>query len=902
MKKRLLIIFAIIGLVCSHNISFAQAGNVYTVAGGGTSLADNIPATNAYIHSSTGVCVDPTGNLYVADDSLTTVRKIDHATGLISTIVTLSTGPRDLCSDVNGNIYICEANSGSPTIKKVDATTGGITIVAGGGFLTTDGIPATSHRIEPLAVYVDGAGNIYTSGDSRLYKIDGITGIITTILGNGLPVDDGDGGPATAARISNAATSISMDAAGNLYFVSLFSPRIRKIDAVTGLVKTVAGGGTSTADGILATNELFGDIRTCASDGAGNLFIADWSRQLIRRVDGITGLINTVAGMETGGSSADGTPALNANVTPFLMWLDAGSSTVYYSTHNDRVKKFSYANLYTGSPVLTTDSFATTFYQRCKGPELTMVTPHYIAGRSIKTFFGDGTSDSAIIIPGYTYGGYAIVNHTYTAAGSYTIRQYLYYGTNIEDSVTTIYNYTFCRTLPISLFVDANLNCNKDAYEHFCLQPSLAEVDSNGMAVDTVSATSSFFYNAYGNPGDIYKFKIISTLGGMTTTCPTIGYIFDTIQSAVTSYPVKSFGLFCPTSSTFDLAVNRLYNSTAPLDQWGDIFITNSSCMPVNTTVTLNFSPKYMFYSATPSPISTSSSTIIWNLSGLSTDNAAPAILYYKLLYNPSTGPLSLGDTVNTYITATPLSGDANLMNNSVIIIDTILTPYDPNSINVNPPGCINSGLLPTELQYTIHFENTGNDTAHNIYVIDTLPGFVNPSSLRIVMASHVMNIDIQSYDGRKVARFDFPNINLLDSSHHGECDGAFIYTVNTYAGLPDGVDIMNRVGIYFDYNSVVMTNEAHNTIGGCWPTGVRDTRLPLSANLYPNPVTGTLHIDLAAPANYIITNIVGSGLQHGSFKEGNNTLDLKVWSPGVYIVSLTDNKGTKSVHKIIKN
>lgn len=907
MKKTLLIICSILSLFCMHNIAFAQAGGVYTVAGGGTTTLDGVSATAAYMHSSTGVCVDPAGNIYVGDDSLNTIRKIDLGTGLITTIATVSpTGPWKICSDAHGNIFFPDAylGAGTSVVRKIDAITGSVTTVAGGGTLTTDGVPATAHTLDPQGVYVDMEGNIYAGGSNRIYKVDGTTGIITTILGTGISDDGGDGGPASAATITGTANNISMDAAGNLYFGSQFSPRIRKIDATTGIVTTVAGGGTSTADGILATNAQFGTTYSCVSDGVGNLFIADRGRGLIRRVNASTGIINTIAGVEGGGSTVEGAPALTAQVNPFFMWIDPASNTVYYSTRDEKVKKFSYMTLYPGTPLVTTDSFTTSFYQRCNGPRLTMIVPHYIAGRSLKTVFGDGTSDSSSIVPGFISGGYAIVDHSYATPGTYTIKQFLYNGISIEDSVTMTYIYVFCRTLPVRFFKDDNLNCSKDTSEPFYSHYSLTEVDSNGIAVDTISATSGFSYNAYAQPGDIYKFTFISAPGTIAATCPATGYISDTLLSTMSSYPVKYFGLSCGGGSFIDLSVNAAVAATGVRDQVGGIYVRNLGCSATNGSVTLHFSPKYVFDLAYihPAPTSASGNTITWDFINLSADAAAPRYFHYALFNNPATGYLTPGDTVHSQVIVTPLAGDIDPTNNAVIFVDTVRASCDPNFIAVTPPGCINSGLLPSQLQYTVHFENTGTDTADNIYVMDTLPGFVNAASLRIVMASHVMNIDIQSYDGRKVVRFDFPNIKLLDSSHHGECDGVVMYTINTNAGLPDGVDIMNRVGIYFDYNSVVMTNEVHNKIGGCWPVGVPGSSSTMSANLYPNPVTGTLYVDLAGPADYSITNIIGSALQQGSFSAGTNTLDLKGLPTGVYIISLTDNNGAKSVHKIIRN
>ena len=110
-------------------------------------------------------------------------------------------------------------------------------------------------------------------------------------------------------------------------------------------------------------------------------------------------------------------------------------------------------------------------------------------------------------------------------------------------------------------------------------------------------------------------------------------------------------------------------------------------------------------------------------------------------------------------------------------------------------------------------FENTGNDTAHNIYVMDTLSSNVNPSSLRILASSAEMNIIPIRAGALNIIKFDFPNIQLLDSTHHNKCDGMVMFTINTFDGLPDGTAIFNHAGIFFDDNPVVMTNIVEDMI-----------------------------------------------------------------------------------------
>jgi sugar lactone lactonase YvrE len=197
---------------------------------------------------------------------------------------------------------------------------GTITTVAGtglGGF-NGDGIPATSARLaNPVGVAVDSAGNLIIADtlNHRIRRVDATTGVITTVAGNGIQGFSGDGGPATSARL-NVPIAVGVDSAGNLFIADVFNLRIRRVDAATGIITTVAGNGLSgfNGDGIPATSARLDTPQGVALDGAGNLFIADTLVHRIRRVDAVTGIITTVAGTGLSGSSGDGGPATSARL------------------------------------------------------------------------------------------------------------------------------------------------------------------------------------------------------------------------------------------------------------------------------------------------------------------------------------------------------------------------------------------------------------------------------------------------------------------------------------------------------------------------------------------------------------------------------------------------------------
>ena len=334
------------------------AGAISTVAGDGTRGygGDGGPATAAQLYDPAGVAVDGAGNLYIADSWNSCIRKVDAATGNISTVAgtcTVGTGgyggdggpavgarlslPRGVAVDGAGNLYI--ADSLNDRIRKVDAA-GVISTVAGTGRrgYGGDGGPATAARLNrPVGVAVDGAGNLYIAGlyNGRIRKVDA-AGVITTVAGDGRGGSSGDGGPAVGARLGGP-RGVAADGAGNLYIADDLNHRIRKVDAA-GTITTVVGDGTfgSGGDGGPATAARIRSPRGVAVDGAGNLYIADTGNNRIRKVDA-AGVISTVAGR---GSIGDGGAATGARLSgPIGVALDGYDNLYIADTENNRIRK-----------------------------------------------------------------------------------------------------------------------------------------------------------------------------------------------------------------------------------------------------------------------------------------------------------------------------------------------------------------------------------------------------------------------------------------------------------------------------------------------------------------------------------------------------------------------------------
>ena len=400
----------------------SKTGIITTIAGTGCILAD-CPlgdgglAINAKLASPEGLAIDKDGNIFIADSGSSKIRKIDSQTGIITSVAgngqfgysgdgglainASFKSPQKVVVDEKGNLFIADGSNNR--IRKIDSQTGIITTIAGNGcdpFAQqncpfTDGVPATSTSLtDPKDLAIDEKGNLFIADGSndRIRKIDSQTGIITTIAGNGCmlvncPVEDGQ----LAINTSIEPKSLALDKAGNI-FISDNNLKVRKIDAQTSIITTVAGRPGSAEDGESIVNDIFNEVpptiiinsnntstandnnktekvtgkitiavnkdksaftqegvlairdilrspQGIALDKEGNIFISDGRSMRVKKVDNKTGIITTIAGNGLQGTSQDGKPATSVSINPVGLVVDKEGNVLIADIRNNKIRK-----------------------------------------------------------------------------------------------------------------------------------------------------------------------------------------------------------------------------------------------------------------------------------------------------------------------------------------------------------------------------------------------------------------------------------------------------------------------------------------------------------------------------------------------------------------------------------
>jgi len=384
-----------------------STGVITTISGNGNvGISGDDVATTLAMVAPFGVAVDSAGNVYVAEYGSNRIRKIDTSGKITTAVGDGSQGfagdggapnkvemnlPTSVVADSSGNLYF--ADSLNNRIRKLAG--GNVSTFAGNGVFSRsgDGNAATAAQLNtPLGVAADTV-SMYLADTANNAVRRVASGVITNVAGTGAAGSSGDGNAATGAQL-NGPQGLAVDSAGSLYIADTQNNRVRKV--ANGVISTVAGSGTAgfAGDGSAATGAQLNAPFGVAVDAAGNLYIAEFSNNRVRKVS-TNGNIGTLAGNGVSGFSGDGGQATSAQLNgPQGVAVDSSGNVYIADTANNRVRKVA------PNGVITT-----------------------VAGNGAAGFSGDGSAAVNALVGNPTAVAVDTVGNVYIADGSARVRK-----------------------------------------------------------------------------------------------------------------------------------------------------------------------------------------------------------------------------------------------------------------------------------------------------------------------------------------------------------------------------------------------------------------------------------------------------------------------------------------------
>jgi uncharacterized repeat protein (TIGR01451 family) len=765
----------------------AATGVITTVAGSFTQATsgDGGIASSATFSFARMLAIDAHSNIYVEDNS-GAVRMINNSTGIINrwagNYTNNSSGvggpkedlqlnaPRNTVMDKSGNIYI--ADEANARIYKID-NTGQVINFAGNGEKNSNvdnGLPAATSGIGvPFALAADTSGNIfYVDYDLYIRKID-TDGILSTVAGNGNYEFSGDGGPAELAGF-NSIQGLAIDKQNNIYISDQGNHRIRKIDAATGIISTIAGTGENPYNpgDVLAADAALSYPGAIVTDDAGNIYFNDGGNFIIRKIDALSGEISTVAGNNTPDYSGDGGPATDASLV--------NTSGLAIDKNN----------------ILYISDVEVSVIRRV---DLNTNTITHIAGTPYTLgFAGDGApaATSMLNAPGSVIVDTS--NHLLVA--------------DTENGRIRIIDLTIIPP-PIPkpvmsgrIFYDLNSDGVQNPGEQYADGITVALVQ------DTIEKRML---------SDNGGFRLLPDTGSLSVSLRGIenyvvypasftgysyeGYLGDSIVFALQ-----------PKANHYDLSVNivpltpvRAGTKTTYLLEYKN----EGSVAAVNTKLSFIKSGKLSVVATIPAYSSVSGDTLTWNLNTLAPATAG-SIRIETLLAPPPVA--TIYDSLYSKAIITQTNTDVRPYNDTLKLRQLVTGPYDPNDKTETHGGYLAPQQIANGeyLNYVIRFQNTGNDTAFNVVIRDTLPATLDAATVEMTGSSDGYLLSITD----NKLTWQFEDIRLPDSNTNEKKSHGYIsFRVRPMNTVTSGTTIENTSSIYFDFNPPIRTNTARTLV-----------------------------------------------------------------------------------------
>jgi uncharacterized repeat protein (TIGR01451 family) len=403
-------------------------------------------------------------------------------------------------------------------------------------------------------------------------------------------------------------------------------------------------------------------------------------------------------------------------------------------------------------------------------------------------------------------------------------------------------NCSFYWNISGKVYADSNNNCIDDAGEQG-LSGLKLQLFQNGNLIQQLYSVGEGTFSFDTDTGT-FTYTVDTTDLPVYVTCPTSGFHTSILTPLDSMDYNMDFAMQCKPG--FDVGVKNIVRAS------GQFFPGNTATVKIGAgdmasfyglicasgvsgSVVVDFTGPITYISEAPGSLvpSVIGNTLTYSIAdfGLVNFNSD-----FRIIVQTDT-TAQAGDLVCFTVNVSPPTGDNNVSNNLMQHCFTVVNSFDPNAKEVYPEGGI--PINQEWMTYTIHFQNTGNAPAQNIYILDTLDQNLIASSFSLLSYSHEPLVQLFG----NVVKFNFPNINLPDSTNDEPNSHGFVqYKIKIAPGLPIGTTISNIAYNFFDFNPPIATNAVENMIGLTSITGITEK---LDFSVYPNPTDGNIFINL---------------------------------------------------------
>ena len=644
-----------------------------------------------------------------------------------------------------------------------------------------------------------------------------------------------------------------------------------------------------------ATNLSPGDYAFTVTDSVGCVQSGTVHVPAVSIVTASIATANTLCLLQNGSASM----IMNSGTAPYTyIWSNGATSAAingipsgaYSCTVTDAmhcsVTKQTY--VYQGSPL---SLYFSTADASCIFVSDGTATVNVLGGTPPLTYFWSNGSTSSTAV-GLATGWYWLTVHD--ASGCATSE-------NVFVNYNHANNSCYC-TVTGKVYDDANANCTLDAGETG-IQNIMMHLSGQGYTFTDAQGNYSFIvpsgsYTLSENVGGYYPLAGCQNNNIVVNVTAAAGCT-DTINIANVINPIHDIGIYTTYYTTPPIPGNVYYQNV----------IVNNEGTVSEPSILMGYKHDgQLNYSSVSPGLFTQLSPALapdWYSIASSFPTLAPHTTQsFTLQYNvPANIPINTEVNFNdSAVYISPMSNwlsDYTPWNNVDAYSTNVVGAWDPNQKEVSPKGTCEVGYIgraDSVLTYTIHFQNTGNYNAQNIYLIDSLSSNLNIATLKPVYSNHSFTTSVSETG---VVKFTFNNIYL--PYNPPSSIGELIYTIHLKPNLADFTQIKNTANIYFDYNAPVCTNTTLNTINHS--LGIAS--LSNSNNdimIYPNPSTGLFTVSSLKHKvqNIKVLNILGEEVLQSTINNQQTIIDLSGYRKGLYFVQITDENKNMVNRKIV--